>query len=647
MAVKRIFLTGATGFIGRHVTAYLLKQGYVVTAIIRPGRLSPFPPHPRLKLVTADLLEPKSFSAATRGCDAVVHLAANKYHPRLAPQVNITGTRNLAASAIKSGVRRFINISSMSTNIKVKGVYAASKTAQDQLLLKLGRRLDLTILKPSLVYAGREDSLFATIARYAKDLALIPILGNGRWVCHPIHVLDVARFIEACLERKSSIGKTYDLGSRQAISMNELVEKIAAAQSIPSIKIIHVPLFLSLLGGKILNLPFFWQNGRVPPITYDNILGSNQPTHLDPLPAIYDLELKPLTIDQGLALAFAPHPKKLRVAVVGLGKTGLTHAAILNTFPDVNLTALIDTPDKKSTIESYGLTAAFYPTLNSALKKTAIDVVFVCTPTHNHLDQLKLLISRRLPFFVEKTVTANPKQHLQITRLTRNYRLPTAAGYFYQFRPTYHLAEKIVKSGRLGRIINFTGTVLHSEVFGPKKGWLFDKNLSGGGVLINPSPHFFSLVYHFFGLPQKVSARLNRIYSPNIEDEAFVDFHYPRFTGTLYASWSVPNTPVLKTDITITGSKTTLAITSDSVIIKTATSTKILRVPAEKKPRNPILNLSPQSGGDGYYRQDREFIDSLKRGRKFPNDIKTALNIESIIFAAYRAAATGQPQKPL
>ncbi len=779
----KVFLTGATGFIGQDTTQHLLEKGHTVHVTVRPGHLSPFPFHSHLKVFTADILDLSSLTKAAKGCEVIVHLAANKYHPQQAMRVNLEGAQNIISLAQKFKIKRIINVSSQSTNIERKGIYALSKHLSDQIFLEaamspvknqwgipsemgswipfskkftqstnvaesgmksvsnqflrtlplqmrkikgdfegtrpepLGhskstqifpsgdkRRhreqntgylhsrhslLDLTILKPSLVYGNDPHSLFGTIAKYIQKLPFVPVLGSGHWISYPIFVRDVSRFIAACIDNPVSIGKTYDLGCKKGIEFNDLVKEIGKSLG-KNPKILNIPLPLALMAGRVLNHPFFWKDGKVPPITYDNVLGSNQSTHCNPLPAIKELSISPIPLSIGIPLALKEHRRSasdrfwrefvgtgleksgehgkdaartagsahaikifqsgsearqletntdysrslLRIAIIGLGKTGLMHAAIFNTFPDVQISALIDTPDKASTIRSLGLPGNFYSSLEEALKHEALDTVFICTPTALHLPQIKSAMKAKLHIFIEKTSVVNEKERQTLQKLTKGYPKTIGVGYFYQFRPAYSLAQDFIRSGKLGEIVSFSGQVLHSEVFGPKKGWLFNPSISGGGAIINPSPHFFSLVYHYFGMPKSVRAHFNQIYSKDIEDEAFVTFNYSKFKGELYSSWSTPNAPILKTELTVTGTKGKLYVQGDRLIIAKG------RFSQEITPQTSAFNLTPSGGGDGYYLQDRAFIDSIIRKTKFVNNIDTALNIEKIIFAVYESAAT-------
>ena len=130
--MKRVMLTGSSGFIGSHVATALLDSGYEVRALLRPGSPLPFT-HPALAFVPGDILDADSVANAVEGCDAVIHTAALYTfwtpRPKLMYDVNIDGTRTVLEAAIRQGVERIVYTSTVST---VK-LYADGQLADETL----------------------------------------------------------------------------------------------------------------------------------------------------------------------------------------------------------------------------------------------------------------------------------------------------------------------------------------------------------------------------------------------------------------------------------------------------------------------------------------------------------------------------------
>ena len=113
-----VLVTGANGFLGRHLVAELLRRGYPVRALVRPGppAASPLPPLRRLPIECreGDLGRPRTLAGAADGCAAIVHAAAlAQVNPARNPAVwavNAAGTAAALALARQAGVQRFVYV---------------------------------------------------------------------------------------------------------------------------------------------------------------------------------------------------------------------------------------------------------------------------------------------------------------------------------------------------------------------------------------------------------------------------------------------------------------------------------------------------------------------------------------------------------
>ena len=623
-----VLVTGSTGFIGRAVVDELLKQNYGVVAMARPGTIPPFAPHPNLSMIYSDITDYESYCDKVSKVDAIVHLAANKYHPKLSYTVNLAGAKNMVrlCSEGKFKSKRIVNISSQSTKIKYRGVYGESKRQSDVIIEQ--QELDWTTLKPSLVYGAGEETLFQTIRKYTEKLPFVPVIGNGKWELYPIDVVDLSRAIIKTLESPKSIHKVYDLGDPQKITFNNLV-KLIQKQIGMSKPIIHVPALIGLLGVYVVTkiIPGF-------SITVDNVLGSTQNTDCNPNLAIKDLGLRLTTTSQGVAkYLHKPVKKGKKIIMVGLGKMGIMHSSVLSTIPDAHIVAIVDQDASLGqTAISMGIEAKFYPSLSKALTKHKPDAVFICTPTFAHKEIIDVCLQSKIPFFVEKPV------YVKYSDWGKNYP-GSAAGYFWIYKREVEYTKKLIEQKLIGEIKSYSINLRHSEVFGPKKGWLFKKNLSGGGVLANPGPHAFSLVQYLFGRGKVQAAKLDYIYKNEVEDMAEVQLtHTSGMVGKLSANWSAPGHPVMSIEYTIYGSKGTIQFRDKKLTIKAGKKNQV--IPYYAIPFNhSVYNLNPKSGGEAYYVEDQLFTLSLSKSNvKNINDMKFARDVEQMIGEAYAKA---------
>lgn len=237
---QKIFITGATGFIGKTICKVLTENGYVVTVLTLPEDRTNIP----YRKVTGDITDLSSFSASVKGHDAIIHLAGSVgygQNMKNCERVNILGTQNIAKSAIESGIRRFIHFSTVAVYGRVSDVkitedspykkigdpYGDTKIEAEKLLLEYKKNhLDLTILRPTVIYGPDDDKFFPKLLENLKT-GKAKVIGDGKNKADLIHVNDIAKAVLTVLQNPKSIGKIYNLSHPEQIDWNHLMELVA------------------------------------------------------------------------------------------------------------------------------------------------------------------------------------------------------------------------------------------------------------------------------------------------------------------------------------------------------------------------------------------------------------------------------------
>lgn len=267
--MKNVFVTGAKGFIGRHLTERLLRDGFVVHALVRDGSHR-IDCSQRVEITEGDVQNSRAMKAAAVGCDTVFHLAG-KVHDisevggdeMFYNSINVEGTRNVLEGAIAGGAHRFVFFSSVKAmGEEIPGcldesfdpspatAYGRSKLAAEQLVLDYGKRagLHVTCLRLPLVYGpGNKGNLFRMVAAIDRGLfPPLPEVDNRRSMVHVTNVVEAA--VLAATQAAAN-GQCYIVTDDKPYSTRRLYEMICRGlgKRVPRW---HVPLgLLKMLGG--------------------------------------------------------------------------------------------------------------------------------------------------------------------------------------------------------------------------------------------------------------------------------------------------------------------------------------------------------------------------------------------------------------
>jgi UDP-glucose 4-epimerase len=231
-----VALTGATGFIGRHLLQALSARGYRVRVLLRrPVAV----PEGASGAVVGDLSRPMNMAAALAGVDAIVHSAGLAHAMSGTPEddyraSNTEATRNLAECAARARVRRFVFLSSIraQTGPDAAGIvretdpaeptdaYGRSKLAAEEALAEVG--LDWVALRPVLVYGAGVKGNMAALLRLARAPYPLPL---GRFVARRslVSVDSLAGAVATALAAPAPIGRALVVAEPDPLNLPEMV----------------------------------------------------------------------------------------------------------------------------------------------------------------------------------------------------------------------------------------------------------------------------------------------------------------------------------------------------------------------------------------------------------------------------------------
>jgi uncharacterized protein YbjT (DUF2867 family) len=241
----RILLTGASGFIGRHLAPMLMARGHTVVRSARRAddATAASDGAAALQTVRMDFSEPAeraSWAVQLRGFDAVINaVGIFREHGRQTFQaLHVIAPRSLFEACVEAGVSRVIQISALGADEGAATDYHLSKRRADAHLKTLP--LGWTIVQPSLVFGADGDSarFFAALS----SLPLIPLPGQGTQQVQPIHIDDLCAAITALLEDSATHRRVVALVGPRAVTLRSYLAELRHALGFARARFLTVPL---------------------------------------------------------------------------------------------------------------------------------------------------------------------------------------------------------------------------------------------------------------------------------------------------------------------------------------------------------------------------------------------------------------------
>jgi uncharacterized protein YbjT (DUF2867 family) len=250
-----ILITGATGYIGRHLVSRLAAQGERPRCLVRDTqRAATILPADNVEFVQGNTTQPASLGVAMQGIDTVVHAAfltadrkqsaGNHYQ-----ETNVQGTANVIKAAQDGGVKRIIEMSGLGTKPDKPGSYMQGRYLAEKMLKESG--LDWTIIQPSVLF-GKDAPFIKGLSDLIRTAPVVPLIGGGNIMFQPIYVEDVVTVVIKVLEDPAhTTGKTYTIGGPEYYSFTQIIDALLHAMHKTRIKV-YAPMPLVGIGAAVM-----------------------------------------------------------------------------------------------------------------------------------------------------------------------------------------------------------------------------------------------------------------------------------------------------------------------------------------------------------------------------------------------------------
>jgi UDP-N-acetylglucosamine 3-dehydrogenase len=341
--------------------------------------------------------------------------------------------------------------------------------------------------------------------------------------------------------------------------------------------------------------------------------------------------------------------RTVRVALVGLGRMGVAHAAVLSMLPGARVVGAVDSqPGAVRRLHGMGFRVPVAPTLDALFAGTPVDAVWVCTPPDSHLPVTRRCLEAGAAVFVEKPLAQSLDDARALAVLASAAPHPVACGYTLAFWPTFAAARQLLRARVIGAPARAVSSMVTSQVSGPQRGWMYDRARSGGGVVANLSSHLLFLLRWYFGMPTSVQATWRRVYT-GVDDEVQATLVAPDCAEIVFeSSWCVRGYPTSVTALTVEGSNGTLRVDND--VVRLDLRSARCGLPAGQATIGEADLPQPAGfafNGEAYTLEDAHVLRWVTGGPAPPITAATGLEVQGIIEALYSSAAAGGVAVPV
>lgn len=327
----------------------------------------------------------------------------------------------------------------------------------------------------------------------------------------------------------------------------------------------------------------------------------------------------------------------IRTAIVGLGKMGISHCAIVNANPKVDLVAVCDTSSLVlQTFKKY-TTIKCYTDYEQLLTNEKLDALVVATPTKFHYKIVKDALEKNINVFCEKPFSLFTSEGKELVDLATSSGLVNQVGYHNRFLGTFKELHRLTNENLIGEVYHFLGEAYGPVVVKDKGSSWRGKKEEGGGCLLDYASHVINLIQYIVGLPVKAEGSLLKsIYSKQVEDTVYSTLTLDNgISGNLSVNWSDETYRKMSTSITLFGKK--------GKIVCDATELKIYLKEENKKERldkgwniRYITDLTEEVPfylrGEEYSSQMDTFFDCVLEKRPSGiNSFHSALQTDEVI----------------
>ena len=245
----------------------------------------------------------------------------------------------------------------------------------------------------------------------------------------------------------------------------------------------------------------------------------------------------------------------IRLAVVGLGKMGLSHHAMINAHPRVKVAAVCDATGYVLDVLNKYTGVQTYTDFNAMLNEVELDAIIIATPSSMHGAMVKAALAKNLHVFCEKPFVLDNAEGEEATRIANEKGLVNQVGYHCRFVGAFQEVKRLLDANAIGEVNHMLAETYGPVVLKPKGSTWRTQRSEGGGCLYDYAAHPLNLLTWYFGAPRGVGGSvLNKIFSADTDDEVFSTLYFEGGkSAQISVNWSDESYRKMSTKVTIWG----------------------------------------------------------------------------------------------
>jgi len=340
------------------------------------------------------------------------------------------------------------------------------------------------------------------------------------------------------------------------------------------------------------------------------------------------------------------------IALVGLGKMGISHLGIANASRRAKVVAVCDSSTLLGQMVEKYCRIPYLESYDELLALPALDGVIIATPTRFHERMVRDAFARNLHVFCEKPLTLTGTISQELAEEGRRLGRVCQVGYHNRYVGTFRELKRLIDLQLIGRVRH-----VHAESYGPVvlrptgKTWRSQAEL-GGGCLYDYAAHPINLMNWYVGAPLQCSgADLTSQYSSGVDDAVYANLHFPNgVSGQVSVNWSDETARKMTTKITVWGDGGKITADRQELQVFVGSTGNPTAGYGKGWTVRYITDLTPGVDfylrGEEYSAQIEAFVDALAGGKPEPvNDFASAAETD-LTLELIRTEAAARRERP-